>query len=106
MRARRRKGDISIPILITIILGIVAFIIAVAIFAKQIGKGNSQAMDWLSSTNDHDGDGTADFFDKCACESGSSEFNGCQSESQMISQSPESIAACKKRIQDATAKKP
>ena len=54
------------------------FLVLAYVVPNLLGKGSSQTSDFLSSTNDFDGDGIADFFDKCPChEEDEEDGDGC-----------------------------
>lgn len=63
---------IGIVVLVLLVVWISAIIVP-----KLLGKSAAQASEFLSSSRDYDGDGTADFFDKCACEQGDDRNDGC-----------------------------
>ena len=56
---------------------IITVLVLIFMVPRLLGKSGAQASDLLSSTRDYDGDGVADFFDKCACVSGDEKNEGC-----------------------------
>ena len=63
-------------IIIVVILLIVAFSV-IAVFGKLFGKEARQIEGQIDALGDSDNDGISNFFDKCPCDIGESEFDGC-----------------------------
>ncbi len=72
-----KKSTAMVDFLIYLALGLfIVFVLAVLV-PRLIGKSGTEASSLLSATKDYDGDGIADFYDKCACEYGEERNDGC-----------------------------
>lgn len=69
----------TVEIIIWVALAMVAALILLKIFGRALGKEAGQTETLISSTGDYDGDGIPDYFDKCACEVGNDNNDGCPS---------------------------
>jgi len=103
---KSKKSFVLTDALVYIIIAVFIFLILVFVVPRLLGKGTSQASDFLSSTKDYDNDGIADYFDKCACEQGSDKYDGCTSEEKMKGQAAiEREKQCQETIKKAYGKK-
>lgn len=78
-----KKSFIAINMLIALGIGAFVLVIFFFILPKLLGEGAAEASDFLSASKDYDGDGIANLWDKCACESGYNEFDGCKNTKDM-----------------------
>ncbi len=74
---KTKKSTIAINMLILLAIGVFVFLILAYIVPNLIGKGSEETSVILSSSKDYDKDGIADYFDKCACDYGEEENDGC-----------------------------
>jgi hypothetical protein len=99
---KNKKSIVAIQVLITFLLALFVFVILALIFPRMLGGSAKEATDLLSSSRDYDNDGIADFFDKCPCDSGEADLDGCPNEGvEKEYQSQVKIKACKTEINKA-----
>ena len=75
-----KKSKKSLVMMDAIVYGaitVVTILVLVFVIPPLIGKGGAAQAGILSKTNDCDGDGTADYFDKCMCLYGLQNNDGC-----------------------------
>ena len=66
-----------IQVLIFFVIGAFLFLILAYMYPNLLGKGGKEISNFLASSGDYDGDGIANYFDKCACKSGNKDNDGC-----------------------------
>ena len=77
-KMKNKKSLVTVQVLIFLLIGVFVFLFLSYVVPNLLGKGSSQTSDFLGSTNDFDGDGIADFFDKCPChEEDEEDGDGC-----------------------------
>lgn len=85
--------------LILFLLAAFFFLVMALLFPSMIGKSVGEVNDLLSSTKDYDNDGIANFFDKCPCDVGEEDFDGCGTEAEIKNPST-SVEDCKKKMEE------
>jgi len=75
---KNKKGVEMVPaIIITFIIVLVVLVVMVFIFRTYIGKETDVLQEQLDSFGDEDKDGIRNFLDKCPCDCGVNENDGC-----------------------------
>ena len=74
---KNEKSTVTIDTMIWLAIGIVGLFVLSIIITRQLSNSGTKASDFLSSAGDYDGDGIADFYDKCDCLSGDEKSEGC-----------------------------
>ena len=74
---KNEKSTVTIDTMIWLAIGIVGLFVLAIIIPRLLGKSGAEASNLLSSTRDCDGDGIADFYDKCDCLPGDEKNEGC-----------------------------
>jgi hypothetical protein len=72
-----KRSSLSINQLVTVAIIIIVFLVIIFVIPTRIGSGGAEASELLDSTEDSDGDGIVNYFDKCDCEEGERSNDGC-----------------------------
>ncbi|MFC2016633.1 hypothetical protein ACFLUF_02845 [Chloroflexota bacterium] len=94
----KNKKGVEIRFMILLVLGVFVFLVLVIMMPRLLKEGSDETVDLLDQTNDYDGDGIADFYDKCDCDEGSEENDGCLTKEGYDDDAKEK---CKKEIEEA-----
>lgn len=78
------KKGVELPLNTVVVAIIVLIVVVVVIFAftKLFNKGTGGLGEQIDALGDEDGDNIANMFDKCPCDPGEKEFDGCKSEKE------------------------
>ena len=71
------KAYTSMHVVITLVFLVFAFVILLYIFNNFIKQEKGEIEDSLGGSRDYDNDGIVDYFDKCPCDGGAEEDDGC-----------------------------
>ena len=89
---------------IILVFGVFVFFVLSVIVPRLLGKSSAEASDILSASRDYDGDSIADYYDRCACQSGDGKNDGCPSGIQTTGPAAlEREKECKKKIKASYA---
>jgi len=67
---KNKKSLAMVDVIVWFGVGVFVFFILAVINQNLFGKGSAQASDFLSGSENYDGDECGDYFDKCDCEAG------------------------------------
>ena len=97
-----KKSTATIDFIIFLAIGLFTVLVLAIIVPRLFGGTSTQASELLSSTRDYDGDGVADFFDKCACEQGDDRNDGCPSGKEVKgTAAKKQEEECRKKIRES-----
>ena len=74
---KNKKSYTLTHVLITLVFLVIAFLILLYIFNNFIKQEKGEIEDSLGGSRDYDNDGIVDYFDKCPCDKGEEEEDGC-----------------------------
>ena len=74
---KNKKSYTLTNVLITLTFLVIAFVILLYIFNTFIKQEKGEIDDSLGGSSDYDNDGIVDYFDKCPCDDGKEEDDGC-----------------------------
>lgn len=77
---KNKKSEIMIEQLIVFAIVVIVFVVVIGIYLNQFSKGGKETSDLVASTGHFDGDGIANYFDKCPCKDGNDDNEGCPKE--------------------------
>ena len=83
---KNKKSYTLTHVLITLAFLVIAFVILLYIFNTFIKQEKGEIEDSLGGSRDYDNDGIVDYFDKCPCDDGAEEDDGCPSGTPMDEQ--------------------
>lgn len=72
----KNKKAVEIHFLIMLVIGVFVFIVLVIMVPNLLGKGGKETQGYL---DDFDSDGVVNSLDKCTCEPGEKDNDGCKS---------------------------
>jgi hypothetical protein len=99
VKMQNKKSTISIDVMIYMAIGVIVFLVLVLVIPNLLGKGRDQTCGLLSSSKDYDSDGIMDFFDKCPCNQGTEDYDGCSTKDEYKSYTDTAIDDCKGKIE-------
>ena len=79
IKPKNTKGMSNVELLATIALTLLFIFVVGAIYKNLYSKSAGEISEKISSAGDFENDGVANFADKCPCESGVIENDGCPS---------------------------
>lgn len=89
MLNNKKSIELSLTVVVVAAILLITAVVLLGIFYGLIGKESKQAHGLIG---DDDGDGIMDMVDKCPCNAGSTEFEGCTSLLfQKYKENPDSI---------------
>ena len=94
---KSKKSTISIDVMIYMAIGVIVFLVLVFIVPNLLGRGGRETCNLLSSSRDYDGDRISDFFDKCPCDQGTEDYDGCTNK-ELNPETPKED--CKEKIEE------
>jgi hypothetical protein len=77
LKMKNKKSFITIELLIKLVAGVFVLLVIILLVYNSLGKGKEETSDRITSSRDFDGDGSLDYFDKCPCDEGPEEDDGC-----------------------------
>lgn len=83
----KNKRAIAVHFLIILLVGVFVFVVLAFMVPDLLGKSGTETKNLISGTGDYDNDGTANFFDRCVCESGDSDNEGCPPDEPLTGES-------------------
>ena len=104
MRKNKKAVELSLNTIIVAIILLVTLIVVIAVFIKFFGQETDQLGDYINSLDDGDDDGITNLFDRCPCESGTSEYKGCTSDKEVTEGYKKNIDGCSDDVAKALEK--
>ena len=77
LKNSKRGIELSMNAIIIIAILLIVMVVVIAMFSKLLGKEAGQIEDQISSVGDEDNDNVVNMFDKCPCQAGDSDNDGC-----------------------------
>lgn len=78
--SNKKSIELSLTVVVIAAILLTTAVVLLSVFYGLIGKEAKQAHRLIS---DYDGDGILDMADKCPCDSGYSEFGGCENKANL-----------------------